>query len=275
MGQNILESFNTQVGSLKNLTNSTSSVLSSKSISLLQALSLLSKVDFDPTYLLYQLRKVLPDKTSAYCNIVTNLTEIIGLLDKPVNETIRVVEKSLLTCLKQFERRYAERKQDRCEKIDFKLIVKSARLNSNTIAFIAETAVNDVDNLKFADRAYEAIAILTFISNLQVLAVHGTNANIGSVLHSETTNISPFLNSCYEALDPLVVDITKLISSASFDSVGSIKEYLGNFVKIIYSYNASLAELLGPFEGVKVTNAEVNKNLEKSQSVDNTVKKSQ
>jgi len=268
MGQTILASFNTQVGSLKKLTNSTSAILSSRSVKLLEALSLLSRVDNSPSYLLYQLRKVLPDKTLAYCDIVTTLKERIGELDKPINAVLNAVEKSLMTILKQFDQRFLERKQYRCEKIDFIQMVKSGRLNANTIAFIAETAVNNVDNLTFADEDYEAIAIITFLSNLQVLAIHGTNANMASILHTETTSISPFLNSCFVALNPLVIDITKLISSASFDSAASVKEYLGNFAKIIHSHNATLTELLGPFEGVKITNAVVNKNLAKSQSAD-------
>lgn len=210
------------------------------------------------------MKKVLPDKTSAYINIVSSLNETIGKLDEPVIAVIQAVEKSIYTCLNQFDRRFLERKQDRCEQIDFKLMVNSARLNANTIAFIADVAVNNLDCSGFSNEAYEAIAILTFISNLQVTAVHGTNANMGSVLHTETTNITPLLESCFLALDQLVDDINTIISSASFDRVERLKDYLRNYVETIHSYKDSWAELLGPFEGVNITVAEVNDNLAKT-----------
>lgn len=261
IGESILQSFYTQTDNLQNLTTSTSPILSSRAVTILEALSLLSKVDRSAKNLLYQLKKVYPAKSAAYCGIATKLSEFIGKLDNPINKVIEAVAKSIIDCINQFNSRFIQRKHDRCEKIDFKQMVKSARLNTNTIAFIAETALK---NNSFADEAYEAIAVVSLISNLLILSVHGTNANMGSVLHAEKSDISPFLHECFVALDPEVQDLTQSIASASFDGVANIKEYLRNFVKIVYSYNPSLEKLLGPFEGVEISVEEVNNNLKKS-----------
>ncbi|XP_037029548.1 uncharacterized protein LOC119069571 isoform X2 [Bradysia coprophila] len=266
-GQSILASFNAQIDSLQDLTNNTSPILANRSTNLLEALSLLSKVDNTPTNLLYQVEKTLSSKSAAYRSLVANLTEMIGELDTPVNNVITSVQNSIATCLKQFNKRFSVRRQDRSEKIDFKDMVKSARLNMFTISFIAETALNSGE--QFSTSTFEAIAILTFISNLQVLATHGVNANMGSVLVSETDNVSPFLRLCFEALNPLVGQITQLVSSSTFESVDKTKTYLADFVKIINSYEGRLANLLGPFEGVDITEAKVNQNLAKGQSEGN------
>ncbi|KAG4079931.1 hypothetical protein HA402_006243 [Bradysia odoriphaga] len=266
-GQSILASFNAQIDSLQDLTNHTSPILANRSTNILEALSLLSKIDNTPTNLLYQVEKTLSSKTSAYHSLVGNLTEIIGELDKPVNNVITGVQDSIATCFKQFNKRFSIRRQDRSEKIDFKDMVKSARLNMFTISFIAETALKSVE--RFSTESFEAIAILTFISNLQVLATHGVNANMGTVLVSETDNVSPVLRLCFEALDPLVGEITKLVSSSTFGSVDKTKSYLADFVKIIDSYEGRLANLLGPFEGVSITEAKVNDNLAKRRSEGN------
>lgn len=263
-GQSILALFNAHVDNLQALTNNTSPTLSSKSTKLLEALSILANVGSTPTNLLNQVDRTLSAKTSAYRSIVSSLNETIGDLDKPVTDVVTGVQDAIANTLKQFNKRFSVRKQDRSEKIDFMNMVRASRLNMFTISFITEAALENGD--KLAPESFAAIAILTFISNLQILATHGVNANIGSVLVSETDNVSPTLRLCFEALDPLVLQITKLISSSSFQSLDTNKEYLANFVKIIHSYEKPLANLLGPLKGVGITKAMVIKNLAKKQS---------
>lgn len=263
-GQSILALFNAHIDSLQYLTNNSLPILASGSTKLLEALSLLAKVDNTPTNLLNQVDRTLSAKTSAYRSLISSLGEIIGKLDKPVIDVVTSVQDSIMNCLKQFNKRFSVRRQDRSEKIDFKDMVKSSRLRIFTDSFIAETALRNDDAL--APEAFEAIAILTFISNLQVLATHGVNANMGTVLVSETDNVSPTLRLCFEALDPLVVQITKLISSSSFENADKTKNYLKNFAKIVNSFEKPLAKLLGPFDGVGITEAMVIENLAKRQS---------
>lgn len=265
MGQTIFTSYSVQIENLIALNKTKTSILSTRSTALLNVLSTLSNIDNNPRYLLLQLKNVCLQKKSLYCKIVSSLSEYIGELKQPIMQVVVVVQNSTFACLNQFEGRFSERKQQRSEKINFNLMATSVRNNTNTIAFFVDTAINNSDGLELADETYEALTILTFISNLQVLAVHGTNANMGTVLLSETKNVSPFLQSCFEAFEPLVDDITKLISSASFDSVKHLKNYLKKYAKIIDSHNASMTKLLGPFEGVTISAEAVNANLAKSQ----------
>lgn len=260
LGDSIWQSFYTQTENLKTLTNSSSTVLSSNAVSILEALSLLSRVSSTPSYLLYQLKKVYAAKADAYGKIVTSLSDYIGELDAPINQTIDGNKYSLLGCLKQFDNRYTQRRQDRCEKIDFKQTIKSIRLHINTVAFIADIAVDGT----FADQVYEALTIIALISNLLLLSIHGANANMASILHSETTDISPTLQNCLETLDPITKDMTVAISSASYVNVRGLEEFLENFVKLVNRYDPLLDDIVGQFEGGNVSVAEVNRNLKKS-----------
>lgn len=259
-GQSILASFNAQVDGLQHLTNNSSPILAIQSINILKALSLLSDVKNTPSSLLDTVEQTLTAKSSAYHAIITNLTQI-GKLDKPVGDVVLNVQNSLFACIKQFNRRLSVQSQDSSERIDIKDLMQSARLNLFTISFIAAIALNSGN--KFANETFEAIAILSFIANLQTLAVHGVNANMGSVLVSETDNVSQFLLSCYETLNPLVAETTNLVYSSSFNDVDKTKSYLADFVRIISSGEKPLAKLLGAFEGVSITEAKVNENLAK------------
>ncbi len=253
-----------QVENLQNLSDSQSTILSSSAVSLLEALSLLTDLGDTPIHLLGQLKKVCPVKTSAYRNIVKNLSDFVGKLYNPINKSIEAVGQSITHCLEQFESRYEQRKDDRCEKIDFKALLEGTRLNTKTVAFIASTALNKTTALQFADDTYEALTITSLISCLLLLSVHGVNVNMATVLLTETCNLSPFLYASFATLDPIVRKITDLIGTAVFDSVPNIRKYLHGFVDITYSYDSSFERLLGPFGGVNISVAEVKDNLKKS-----------
>lgn len=265
IGETVITSFKTYTDELGSLTKCNSTFLSKRSTSTLEAISLLSKLGKSSSYLLFQFGKVLPKVSSAFRNIVTNLSGSIGELVQPVNEVISEVERSLNKILKQFQNRFVEQKQERCEKIDFEESIKCAQLLTNTIALIAETALSDSDCITFANEAYEAISILTFILNLYLIAVQGSNANIATVQLSESKNISPFLNSCFKSMDPLIGGIAKAMTSITFDVAKSMREFLSSFVDLTHSLNESLYELFGPFEGATITVAQIKKNLVRSQ----------
>ncbi|KAG4070612.1 hypothetical protein HA402_013532 [Bradysia odoriphaga] len=258
-GETIWAAFYEQTEVLKVLANSTSPTLKLNAISILETLGLLANADRTPTNVLYQLKKVYPAKQRIYREITSNSTKYIGDLSEHITASIDDIATSILSCLKQFDRRFYERRSDRCEKIDFKAMVRSVRLNTNIIAFIDGIAAQDT----YADETYETLAILTLISSLLLLSVHGTNGNIGTVLHNERCDISPTLRACFNALDPIVDDTTKLMTKSSFSNVKGIKQFLGEFGKVIPSYNRSLEKLLLPFEGVGFTEAKVKSNLKK------------
>lgn len=261
IGETVITSFKTYADELASLTKCNSTFLSTRSTATLETLSLLSKMGKSPSYLLFQFGKVLPKVSSAFRVIVTNLSGSIGELVQPIHDVITTVESSLSNVLKQFQNRFVER----CEEIDFEGTVRGAQLFTNTVALIAETALNDCDCVTLANEAYEAIAVLTFILNLYLIAVQGSNVNIATVLYSESKTISPFLKSCFKAFDPLIGGIAKAISSITFDVAKSMREFLSSFVHLTYSLNEALDDILGPFDGSKITVAQIKKNLVRTQ----------
>lgn len=268
IGETVIPSFKMYSDELGSLTKCNSTFVSTRSTATLQAISLLAKLGKSPSYLLFQYCKALPKVSSALRSIVTNLSESIGELVQPVNEVITGVEGSLNKMLKQFQNRFVERQHERCEKIDFEESVKSAQLLTNTVALIAETALNDSDCVTYANEAYEAISVLIFIVNLYLIGVQGSNANIATVLYTESaTSISPSLNSCFKAMDPLIGGIAEAISLITFDIAKSLREFLTKFVDLTYNLNESLEEALGPFKGVKISVGQIKKNLVRSQGL--------
>lgn len=265
IGDTIITSFRTYTDKLGSLTKCNSTFLSTRSTSTLEALSLLSKMGKSPSYLLFQFGKALPKVSSAFRSIITNLSRSIGALVQPVNEVLTNVENSINNILKQFQNRFATSKRGEHEPIDFEESVKCARLFVNTIALIAETALNDCDCVTYANEAYEAIAILTFILNLYLIAAQGCNVSIATVLLSESKNVTPSLNSLFDAMDPLIGGVAKALSSITFDVPKSMRRFLSYFVDLTYTLNESLDELFGPCQGVKLTVAQIKKNLVRSQ----------
>lgn len=174
IGETVITSYKTYTDELGSLTKCNSTFLSIRCTSTLEVLSLLAKLGKTPTYLLYQFGKVLPKVSSEFRSIVRNLSGSIGALVEEVNEVITAVERSINRILKQFQNRFVERQHERCEKIDFEECIKCAQMLTNTVALIAETALNDCDCVTYANEAYEAIAALTFILNFYLTGVQGT-----------------------------------------------------------------------------------------------------
>lgn len=266
IGETVITSFKTYVDELGSLTKCNSTFVSTRSTSTLEALSLFAKLGKSPSYLIFQFGKELPKVSSAFRSIVTNLSGSIGELVQPVNEVITGAQGSINKMLKQFQNRFVERQQERCEKIDCEESVKSAQLLTNTVALIAETALSDCDCVTYANEAYEAISILVFILNLYLIGVQGSNACIATVLYTESsTSISSSLNSCFKAMDPLIGGIAKAFSSITFDIARSLREFLSKFVDLTYFLNESLEGVLGPFKGGKISVGQIKENLVRSQ----------
>ncbi len=259
VGETLWAAFYTQTENLKTLSASKSTVLSSSAVSILNVLARLSKVGQTPSELLAELRTYYPIKAATYRSVVGKLARYIGTLYLRINDSIEAVGDAIVDVLEEFESRLAERKKGRCENIDFKEMVKSIQFNLNLMAFINDIAVGGT----FSKESYESLAISTLISSLLLISVHGVNANIGTVLNSENIDISPYLEQCFDVLDPIVTDVTKLISKSTFESVPNIKQFLDSFTSIVYSYNSSLVRVVGKCDNIGATTAEVNRNLKK------------
>lgn len=265
IGETIITSFKTYTDELRTLTISNSTLLSSRSITTLEAISLLHKLGLSPSNVIYQFNKALPSVSTAFRDIVSNLSENIGKLVEPVNEVITLTENAIMKTLVQFRNRFVERGQGRCVYIDFESAVKSARLFANTVALIAETALSKCGNVTFANETYEAISILMFILNLYLTGLQGGNCAIATVLLLESKSISPFLKSSFQALDPMLGGIARAMAAITTDTAKSMRELLTKFVDLTLSFDDALNEILGPCSGAKITVEHIRKNLAKSQ----------
>lgn len=111
MGVTVITSFKTHTDKLEVLTKSNSTIIPSRSTAILEAISLLSKLGISPNYLLYQFGKAMPKMSSAYRQIVAELSGCIGELTVPVNDIITKIENSTITTIKQFRDRFFYRKE--------------------------------------------------------------------------------------------------------------------------------------------------------------------
>lgn len=216
-------------------------------------------VGISASYLLNENSKATPDLVSAYAQIVTNLSTNIGKLTHPINDILRDFGHLTVENTKQFQHRFVEHKSE----VDFKAIMKCGQLLANTIGLIVETALNDYGCVTIANDTYEAIAVLVYILNDAFLSIQGIIVSMAAVFYSESNGISDFLLSCLLSLDPFVQGIAYSINSMTLgmDIAKSVRELLTSLVDLIRTLNDTLDELLGPFEGSKITVAHVRKNL--------------
>lgn len=259
IGETVITSFETYIKILKNWNQSNSTILSTSSTAILQAIGLLSNVGVSASYLLNENSKATPDLVSAYTKIVTNLSKNIGKLTDPINEGIREFGRLSVESTKQFQHRFVEQKSE----IDFKVIMKCGQLLANTIGLIVETALNDCGCVTIANDTYEAIAVLVYILNDCFLSIQGIIVSMAAVLYSESDGITDFIHNCLLALDPFVQGIADSINSMTtgMDIAKCVRGLLTSLVDLIRPLNDRLDDLLGPFEGTKITVAHVRKNL--------------
>lgn len=263
IGENMLTSFKIYTNKLTSWTMCNSTILSTRSISILQAMTLLSTAGKSASYLVNENSKATPSLVTAYTKIVYELSDNIGELTDPISDVIVDLGKLFEKISKQFQDRFVERKGSD-EKIDFKAMMKCAQLLANTIGLIAETALDDCGFVTIPNDTYDAIAILIFILNDCFLSVQGIIVSMASVLHSESSGISDFLHSCLVSLDPFIKSVGQSITSLTMDTDQCVRVLLTEVVNLLYPLNKALDNLLEPSDGANITVAQIRRNLLKA-----------
>lgn len=242
------------------LTKCNSTILSTRSASVLNVLSELSTLGISPSSIVFKFHALLPKLLSAHRQIVTDLSLFIGEMTNIVNEALINFEKTYSNVLQQFKNRFVERRLGRCAKIDFEEIMKCTQLLTNTMALIAETAINDCGCATIANDTYDAIVILNMILIHLYLAVQGINVTIGTVLYSEKDGTTDMLHSRLLLWDPFIHSIADNITSMTNDIPRSVRKLLKSFVRQTSVLNGRLTSLLGSSQ-VKINKAQIKRNL--------------
>lgn len=261
IGENVMTSFKTYTDKLISWTMCNSTILSTRSVAILDAMTLLSSVGKSASYIVNENAKATPSLVSAYTKIVSDLSDNVGVyLTRSVNDVIVEMGELFENISKQFQDRFVQR-NDEEEKINFKAMMKSAQLLANTIGLIAETALNDCDCATISNDTYDAVAVLIFVLNDFFLSVQGIHVSIAAVVHSESSGISDFLHSSLLSLDPFIRGVGDAIGSMTMDTTRSVRELLTSVVNLLCALNESMDNLLGPSNGAKINVTRIKKNL--------------
>ncbi|KAG4079740.1 hypothetical protein HA402_014871 [Bradysia odoriphaga] len=260
-GRTLMTSVKTHVDYLGVLTTDNSTIISEGSKSSLKAMSMLAKLGKSREHLLKEFHLVAPRMSSAYRDIIWTLTPFIGELIGPINEAISHLEDSILQVLFEYENRFEERKQERCEKISIEEMMKKIQILLNRIILVAETALEDFD---ICDDVFDSLKIAVLISNHYLIVVQGTGSNIASELISESQNIPPSHDTCFQAMDPLLKAVANSITSTTIDNKQSRREWLTMLVQETKKFNEAVVKVLGPFKDHEITVAQIRKNFANS-----------
>lgn len=264
-GETVLITFRGHIDRLVYCSKSNSTIWSKGCAAIIKALSFLRKLGKNPIYFLNENGKATPKLFFTYRQIVTNLSNIIGELDKPINNELKTLENLFGEILNQFHASLADRKHRHCEKINFKGIMKCGRRLTNMIAIIAKTALlNYCGCVKIKKDTYEAIAVLISILYDSIMAILAVTDTMAAEIYSQTQRISDDLESYLHALDPFINGIHKTISLTPTDTLNDSRSILTTLVDESALFNQALGQLLGPPERVPITAVQVTKNLTKS-----------
>ncbi|XP_037045446.1 uncharacterized protein LOC119080932 [Bradysia coprophila] len=260
-GRTLKTSVKTHVDYLGVLTTYNSTIISEGSKNSLKAISMLAKFGKSREHLLMEFRLVAPRLSSAYRDIIWTLSPFIGELVGPINEAISQLEDSIIQVLFEYENRFEERKQERCEKIAIEEMMKKVQILLNRITLVAETALDDLD---ICDDVLDSLKIAVLISNHYLIAVQGTGSSIASELISESENIPPSHATCFQAMDPLLKVVASSISSMTSDNKQFTREWLAILVEETKKFNEAVDRVLGPFKDRGFTVAQIKQNFANS-----------
>lgn len=257
--ETIMNAFQMYLTKLIYFTNSNSTVLSTKSAAILEALSKLNKLHQSPTTILKETERALPKLIEDYTKIVASLSEVIGQLTIPVNDSLNDLEGSIIHFIKEFFNSSALGFR---KKVDFKPVIKHAQVLINTIALIAETVLDEC-NLA-TPNVYESLTVLSLILIHLLISVQGVNICTQEVLYSRSLDIPVVLNVCLLPMISFAKEITDSVVSIKLPLTESIADLLTKLVELTIFLNSILDELFGVFEGVTLTVGQITQSLSKS-----------
>lgn len=251
--KNIMTTFGVFLNKLLDLTTSNSTILSSSSTAILEAMSNLSKMGGSPGKLLNEAMKTLPKLSDDLRKIISSLSDKIGeQTTHLMNDAITDLELSIRHFALIFRKSGVEHfGNDLGMNSDYEPVTKRVQVLMNMIALIAETTLNDC---KIATSVlFESLTVLTLISNYYLIGAHSINVVAQGVLHSTSQPIPDKLHVSLVALAPCLQQMADVINKIDKAFQENLVQVLTDLVSFTISFNSKLDDLFGCFEGVNTT----------------------
>lgn len=258
---NVMNTFEIFLNKLLDLTASNSTILSTSSTAILEAMSMLSKMGGTPGNLLNECLKTLPKLSDDLRTVVSRLSVNVGqLTTRLINKAITDLQHSIMHFGTMFQDSGVEHFGNGLAKnADYKPVAKHAQVLMNMIALIAETTLNSCDIT--STKIFDSLTILTLISNWYLIGAHSINVVAQGVLQLTSQLIPDNLYASLLTIGPILQPMADAIGAINIALIESQVEVLTSLVNITVYLNSKLDDLLGCFEGVDTTVGEITYSL--------------
>lgn len=232
------------------LTEIESTIISSRSVFILETVGLMFKIGISPTIILNEFSDVLQQIVSGYENIISSLSGI-GKLAVTVNTAITNLCYALHELIMEFQ--HTSHLNDIDDQLDYEPVLRNLHILTNTIAVIAETALS---NCRIENDVKESIYVLVLILDHFLIMSHGTIASIAAVLYSSSVNISVTVQKYLKPVNPLVSGIAVALSKPTTSITESVTVVFETLVSLTRIFNVSLQKTVGFSGGGTITVAQ-------------------
>lgn len=240
--------------------NTNSTVLAPSCTSLLESISRCDKLGDDGLTVIYEYDKVSEIQFEEIRDIITSLIPHIGESASSYNDALtelafvfRNLIKKFLACITPYCR----------QQLDYLEVFRKYQTLININALIAETLINECRNV--AQEVYEAVAVLSLVSQFLGFAVLGINICVQSVLYENHGVVGENVTSCSQTFGwalsvyhEAIVPVLFPFNSKNFQDFFTIQ------CDVTKTLNTLLKSVLGLFQGVNITVKEKSQSLLKS-----------
>lgn len=255
----ILDAFLCLVPKLESSTESNSNIISSKSVAILETISLMSDVGNSPTGILNGFIDVLHTVAAAYKQIILSLSVHIGVLTPSVIDAITALESSLYKIMDDYQNAALLNVGD--DDIDYKPVLQGIQNLTNAVACIAEARL---PLCKYDENVRDSLYILALILDHLLIIGHAANVSIAAALRISCGSFSNTLSQCLAIIDPLVNGITAALGAVAKTLIESVVLVLNAIVDLAKSLNDVLKAVFGLVQDVTATLGTVTKSLTKT-----------
>ncbi|KAG4068475.1 hypothetical protein HA402_004816 [Bradysia odoriphaga] len=267
LAHTVMKSFEAYLEKLIYFSNSNSTILSSCSEAILKSISILDKLDGSSMQVVKETGKVFPIVVNGLNEVALSLSDHIGNLSDSFKDAVDELGSVYLKYIKDV--RLSCRLFKCTKKVDFVPTLKKSQKLMNTVALIAETLLSQCE----ADvQVQEAVLVLTLIVWWLTIAVQGINCAVQDVLIENNCTISHAIELSSISFDYVLVSTTEAISAVVWPFTKIIRDVLAVFVNITMALNSAVKDILGLFDGVSITVADITRNLFKSLEITSATK---
>lgn len=259
--ENVMSTFGIFLNKLLDLTASNSTILSSSSTAILDAMSSQSELGGSFGHLLNECIKSLPQLSDDLRKIISNLSYNIGPLTTCLmNDAITDLEHSIRHFAAMLQNSGVEHFGNSLGmNLDYEPVTLCAQVLMNMIALIAETTLY---NCKIATHnIFESLTVLTLISNWYLIGAHSVNVVSQGILRTASQPIPEKLNVSLVAVAPLLQPMADVIDAIDEASEENLVHVLKRLVDFTVSMNSKLDPVFGLFEGVATSVGQITEAL--------------